>query len=88
MDGNRNDFQNQGSEHELQLGDTDCAAQSGAVGTDNEFVSVPVDPRLLKLVDAWPMLSEGVRDAIAKLVPDELNADGVTAALANETVAR
>lgn len=67
MDGNRNDFQNQCDEHELQLCDTSRAAQSGAVGAANEVLSVPDDPRLLALIDTWPTLPDDARDAIVRL---------------------
>lgn len=67
VDGNRNDFQNHGGGHELQLGVTDRAAQSGAVGAEIEVLSVPDDPRLLALIDAWPTLSDDARDAAARL---------------------
>ncbi len=42
-------------------------AESGAVGAEDEFLSVPDDPRLLGLIDVWPALSEDSRDAIVRL---------------------
>jgi len=60
-------------------------AESGAVGV----IAVPDDPRLLALIDAWPMLPEDARDAIARLAgiaPDD--PDGVTAAPHGKEVSR
>ena len=47
------------------------------------------DVRLRLLIDAWPMLSDETRDAIARLVGDDFNdVDDVTVALAGEAGAR
>ena len=55
-------------------------AESGAVGDENGVLTVPDDPRLLWLIDAWPGLSEETRDAIARLVGDDVeDLDDVTA---------
>ena len=61
-------------------------AESGAVGDENRVLSIPDDPRLLALIDAWPMLSEVARAAVVRLaglLPDDLhNVDDSTAATA------
>ena len=44
------------------------------------------DHRLLKLIDAWPTLSEATRDVIAKLVGD--NANDLTVAPAGKAETR
>ena len=52
-------------------------------------MSVPDDPRLLGLIDAWQTLSEDTRDAIARLVGDDSHdVDDVTVAPAGEAGAR
>ena len=61
-------------------------AESGAVGAENGVLSVPDDPRLLGLIDAWWTLSEDARDALARMAglrPDDLHdVDDSTAATA------
>ena len=57
-------------------------AHSGARGDANAILADD-DPRLLRLIDAWPTLSEDTRDAIARLAtgPDDTDdLDDVTAA--------
>lgn len=51
-------------------------AESGAVGAANEVLSVPNDPRLLWLIDAWPMLSAGAQQTMLEFVERELIAVG------------
>lgn len=64
-------------------------AESGAVGAEIGVLSIPDDPRLLGLIDAWPMLSEETRDAIARLVGDDFHdVDDVTVAPAGEAGTR
>ena len=47
------------------------------------------DARLVRLIDAWPMLSEKTRDAIARLMGDDSDdVDDVTVAPAGEAGAR
>lgn len=72
----RNGFLNCDAGNELQQTDSARAAQSGAVGAENDVVSVPDDPRLLGVIDAWPTLSEDARDAVARLAglrPDDVD---------------
>ena len=62
-------------------------AESGAVGDENGILTVPDDPRLLWLIDAWPGLSEETRDAIARLAGDDVDdLAGVTATPDREAV--
>ncbi len=51
-------------------------AESGAVGARDGVLSVPDDPRLLAVIDAWAMLTKEVREAVVKMAgirPDDLN---------------
>src|SRR5690349_1224420 len=43
-------------------------AESGAVGDENGFLSIPDDPRLLAVINAWPTLSEDTSEEITRLV--------------------
>ena len=62
-------------------------AESGAVGDENGVLTVPDDPRLLVVIDAWPGLSEETRDAIARLAGDDVeDLDDVTATPDGEAV--
>lgn len=51
-------------------------AESGAVGAENVVLVVPNDPRLLRLIDAWPMLSAGAHQTMVEFVERELVAVG------------
>ena len=44
-----------------------CGAESGAVGAENKVLDASDGPRLRWLIDAWPMLSNDIRNSIAKL---------------------
>ena len=63
-------------------------AESGAVGT----IAVSDDPRLLRLIDAWPMLAEDTRNTIARLAADDLDetgdSDDLAATSAGKAVSR
>ena len=67
VDWNRSDFQNGEAGNDLQEMASRRAAKSGAVGAENGALDASDDPRLLGLIDAWPTLSEGTRDAIVKM---------------------
>ena len=83
----RSDFLNGQTGNDLQATASRRAAKSGAVGAQNEVPSVPDDPRLLWLIDAWPGLSEETRDAIARLAGDDVDdLAGVTATPDREAV--
>ena len=62
---------------------------SAADGAAN-FPQRPSDDlRLLGLIDAWPMLSEDARDAVARLVGDDSHdIDDVTAVAGGKAVSR
>ena len=80
MDGNRSDFQNGEAGNDLQEMASRRAAKSGAVGAENDALDVSDDPRLLRLIDAWPRLSEETRDAITRLAGDDVEDLGDVAA--------
>ena len=85
----RNGFLNSDAGNNLQETDSARAAQAGAVGAENGALSIPDDPRLLAVIDAWPMLSEDTRDAIARRAgfdPDD--ADNVMVTSAGKVVSR
>jgi hypothetical protein len=50
-----------------RVADESGGAESGAVGASIGVWNALDDPRLLALIDGWPMISEKVREAIARL---------------------
>ena len=54
----------------------ESGAKSGARGDANAILADQDDPRLLRLIEAWPTLSDDVRDSLVRLAglrPDDLN---------------
>ncbi len=63
------DCLNGDASNELREADFLSAANSGAVEAENGAD----DPRLVWLIEVWPMLSDDVRDAIAMLAGQDFN---------------
>ena len=87
MDGNRTDCQNGQTSNDLQGLTSQRAANSGAVGAENDDLDASDDPRLRAVIDAWPMLSEAARNEITRLLGDDTHdVDDVTPLVAGEAV--
>ena len=64
-------------------------AHSGARDDADAILAAQDDSRLLAVIDAWPMLSEETRDAIAKLAGnDSDDVDDVAVTSAGKVVSR
>ena len=59
-------------------------AKSGALHDADAILAAHDDPRLLAVIDAWPMLGEAAREAVVRaagLRPDDMSRGDIRAAL-------